>query len=292
MNLVSDRDGPPPPETPEQLRARLLGCKRVRGALTKVAAGQGVPAHWREDVVQETLLRFSRQEMPSSEEDAVRRYINGIGRNVAVDLMRERKEDATRSLEAMDGTNAAPTVGAGLERRAYLQGLFEQGRARFGKSWDWFLASRFGGETSREISEQHAVTDGHVRKEISVVDRWFTAAYGARGGAGLLAVLLAVGAGWWLAHRTVPLPDGGSGWHEERANVVQTLDAPALRERARRRCQEGAWLACAHDLEDARRIDPAGETDELRVMEWTANQRLLRFDPVEDAPVEMNAKPK
>jgi DNA-directed RNA polymerase specialized sigma24 family protein len=286
MNLVSD-DAKGSPETPDQLRDRLMRCPRVRRALVKVARSQGVPDDEREDVVQETLLRISRQTLPTNEEKRARKYINGTGKNVAIDHMRAKDDASVESLEGMG--NKAPPVDPRLEKRVFLQGLFDRAAAKFGKKWDWYVAHKLHRKTSKEIGAEHGVTDSHVRDELSVIDRWFAAAYEKRGGvAGLLGLAIAVGLGYWMTHRPADL----SNWstqHETRARAVQVLDAPALRERGTKRCDEGAWLACMHDLEAARQLDPQGQSPELQTLEDLARSKLTRLDARESP--EMNAKP-
>jgi DNA-directed RNA polymerase specialized sigma24 family protein len=276
-------------ETPEQLRARLLRCPRVKASVLKVARSQGVPSHEREDVLQETLFRTSQSTLPPGEEPA-RRYINGIAKFAAIDHMRKKSEEPAESLEELDGK--AHPVRERLEQRAFMQSLFAQGYERFGKKFDWFLRSKVERETSQEIGAAAGVTPSHVRDEVSVVNRWFDAAWGTKSGGigGILALLLAVGAGWWMTHRDRPVDESQLGTYAEvRTEHRVPMDAAALRQRGKKACEDGAWSACEHDLAAARLKDPQGTTQELLDWETTAQQRMVRVDAEEEQ--EMNAKP-
>jgi DNA-directed RNA polymerase specialized sigma24 family protein len=281
MHPVSDLANPTPmaDETPEQLRARLLRCPKVRASAQKIGRSQGVADSDLDDVCQETLLGAAKATLPSTEVEA-RKYINGIAKFVAIDHVRKKREEPVESLEAMG--RAERPVRERIEQRAFMRNLFEQGHKKFGRAFEWFVLSKVHKETSHEIGAAAGVTPDHVRVQVSLVSRWFDGAWGQRTGIGsVLALLLAVGAGWgwWMTH-------GGRGVDESqvstyaavRTDARPAMSADMLRERGLKACDEGAWSACEHDLAAARAMDPAGTTGELQVRETVAYARMMRFD--------------
>jgi DNA-directed RNA polymerase specialized sigma24 family protein len=266
-------------ETPEQLRARLLRCPKVKASAQKVGRSQGVADSDLDDVCQDTLLAASKATLPPTEAEA-RKYINGIAKFTAIGHLRRKREEPVESLDAM-GREERP-VRERIEQRAFMLGLFEQGHKKFGRAFEWFMRSKVHQETSQEIGPAAGVTPSHVRDQVSLVSRWFDGAWGQRTGIGsVLALLLAVGAGWgwWMTH-------GGRGVDESqvstyaavRTDARHAMSADALRERGLKACDEGAWSACEHDLAAAREMDPAGTTGELQVRETVAHARMMRFD--------------
>ena len=247
----------PPHETPEELRARLLRCPKVKASVRKVARSQGVVSHEEEDVCQDTLLRVSQAELPPTEAEA-RKYINGIAKFVAIDRSRKAADEPTESLERM--RREARPVRERIEQRAFMQGLFEQGYKRFGKSFEWLMQSKVHKETSEEIGAAAGVTPSHVRDQVSLVSRWFEGAWGKRTGIGsVLALVVAVSGGWWLTHRAGTMDDSQFATYAAvKTQEVRATDAHALRQRARKACAEGAWSACEHDLAAAAELDPQG----------------------------------
>jgi DNA-directed RNA polymerase specialized sigma24 family protein len=290
MSTVSDVPMNPS-ETPEQMLARLMRCPKLHATVKKIARNHGVRPAEIEDVLQETLLAASTNKNLPRDEGEARKVIHGTAKHKALDWIAMKKEQEATSLDAMGGKG--PRVGQRLEQRSAMQALFERGAAKFGKKWDWFLAAKVDGQTSKEIGAAHGVTDSHVRDELSVVDRWVAAAWSKQGVGGALALLVAIGAGWWLTHRG-PVDD--SQWptyHPSYANVVKddrtVLDAEGLRDRARFACLDGAWNACEHDLTAARLMDPAGQTPDLDELEATARDRMTLYEQGHEQL--LNAKP-
>jgi len=133
-----------------------------------------------------------------------------------------------------------------------------------------------------------------VRDEVSVMNRWFDGAWGKRTGSigGVLALLLAVGAGWWMTHRPVDESQMATFAQVRTDPRAAGMDAAALRERGKAACDAGAWGACENDLAAASKLDPAGHTPELQQMQQDARTKQMRFDADGPGPgEEMNAKP-
>jgi DNA-directed RNA polymerase specialized sigma24 family protein len=290
MNTVSV----PPVETPEQLLARLLRCPKLKASVCKVARSQGVPRNEEEDVYQVTMLRMSQATLPATEAEA-RKYVHGIAKFAAIDHLRKTEEDEpTESLESLK--KEAHPVRERIEQRAFMRQVLARGRAMFGEKWDWWERSKVHKETSAEIGRAVGVTPGHVRDEVSVMNRWFDGTWGKRTGSigGMLVLLLALGLGakWlWTPH----------GFDESQLSMysevrtdhrVVGMDAAALRERGRAACDAGAWGACENDLAAAAALDREGHTPELQQMQLDARTKQMRFDADGGGPGEqMNAKP-
>jgi DNA-directed RNA polymerase specialized sigma24 family protein len=288
VNPVSN----PPSETPEQMLARLLRCPKLKASVYKVARSQGVHASEWEDVYQVTLERMAQATLPVTDADA-RKYVNGIAKNASIDHLRKKATDeATDSLESLR-KEPSPTI-ARLEQRVFLQGLFRAGLAKFGEKWDWWVRSKIHKETTAEIGHAAGVTPGHVRDQVSLMNRWFDGKWGKRTGiGGVLVLLLAIGAGKWALTPHAFDESQLSTYSEVRTGPrIAAPDAAALRERARGACDAGAWGACENDLVAAAKLDPAGDTPEMQQMQLDARSKQMRFDAdAEGPPVEMNAKP-
>jgi DNA-directed RNA polymerase specialized sigma24 family protein len=289
MNRVSD----PPAETPEQLLARLLRCPKLKAAVCKVARSQGVAAAEEEDVYQETMLRMSRATLPPMEAEA-RKYVHGMAKFVAIDHLRKTEEDApTESLEGVD-EDAHPQRER-VEQRAFMRQVLARAREIFGEKWDWWERSKIHKETSTEIGRAAGVTPGHVRDEVSVMNRWFDGAWGKRTGSigGVLALLVAIGAGWWMTQRPVDESQMSTFAEVRTDHRSVGMDAGALRERGTKACDEGAWGACQNDLAAAAALDPKGETPELWLLRVNAEAKQVRQDADGNGGggEEMNAKP-
>jgi len=280
-------------ETPEQLKARLLRCPKLKASVCKVARAQGVARDQEEDVYQETMLRMSMATLPSTDAEA-RRYVHGIARHAAIDHLRKlAEENAAESLESLEETELA--VRQRMEQRVQIQGLFRQGLEKFGAKWDLWMRSKIHKETSEEIASTEGLAPSHVRHEVSIMNRWFDGAWGKRTGSigGVLALLLAVGAGWWMTHRPVNEADL-AGFRGARSDTrVVGLDAAALRERGTKACDAGAWSACEEDLAAAAALDSAGETPERMGLEARAMSKQMRHDVDGGGKdgEQMNAKP-
>lgn len=263
-------DSPPPRETSDPLRARLLRCPKVHAAIRKVARSKKVPPSDVDDVLQDTLARVSVATLPPVEDEA-RKYINGIAKNVAIDHLRVRMEDPAEPLEEVgqDVAAADPEI---VEKRSIGDALLLKGRQIFGDRFDWFVRAKVHDESTVDIARSAGVTPGHVRDEVSMMTR-FLRDHGRASGLGVVLLMIAAVA---LVLRPPPEPAQGAPWTPAELHVVDgvPLDAAAMRDRGERACDAGAWEACAHDLDAAFAIDPDGETPRVRVLRERAVEML------------------
>ncbi len=274
MDLVSDDRT----ETPEQTKARLLRCPKLKASVCKVARAQGIARDQEEDVYQETMLRMAMATLPPTDAEA-RKYVHGIVRHAAIDHLRKLAEETDAdSLDSLKEQELA--VRQRLEQRVQIQGLFRQGFEKFGAKWDLWMRNKIHKETSEEIASTEGLAPSHVRHEVSLMNRWFDGAWGKRTGSigGVLALLLVVGAGWWMTHRPVGDADLTGSRAARTDTRVVGMDAAALRERGTKACDAGAWSACEEDLAAAAALDSAGETVERVGLEAKAISKQMRHD--------------
>jgi hypothetical protein len=252
-------------ETAEERRERLLTSCRFRASIAKVARSRGVPECDVDDVIQETLGRALRADLPASDEEALR-YTNGIAVHVVRAHIEELAAEATDPYEESDDDGLIPTPvsaqPASFEDRDALRTLLDHGLERFPRTFPWFLRARLFDETSDAIASEHRVQASHVRHEISVVQSYLHT-FGQRMGLALtLLVLVVAGVFAWMRR---PFELWNAPTYANHRVAPPALTATQLRERARQAYRRGAYDACLADLDAADWLDPDGRNVTIEV---------------------------
>lgn len=221
------------------LRAALVAMVRKR-----------VPESEVEDIVQATLTEAVVSPHAPTESDALRRWLFGVAKNKVADFHRRRGRESFDVPEVAGAP--APHQEADLLRWAE-KNLPPGEDAQ--KTLDWMLREGEG-EKLEAIAESEHVPAPRIRQRVSRLRRHLKANWQRE--VALLAalgVLVAVALFLWKKeeHRPQPIV------HDPRT-VPLDPRAEQLRKHGLDLCARGEHRACLDELDEARRLDPAGDT--------------------------------
>jgi RNA polymerase sigma factor (sigma-70 family) len=232
-----------------------LGDPEIRKFLEEFVRRRVAPGDV-DDVVQTILCDALAAERAPTEREELRKWLVGIARHKVADL--HRKGTRERPVEAPEPEVApAPVEEREMARWAEEQALSTKDG---GKTLAW-MAREGEGEKLETIAEEENLPPARVRQRVSRMRRWMKERWAAELAAVAMLALLAIAVWRWLRADETPeaLP-------EVPVPTVQPDVAPAL-ERARvlradalRRCEASEWQACLDGLDEAKRLDPAGDT--------------------------------
>lgn len=209
-----------------------------------------------DDVVQTILCDALAAERAPSEREELRKWLIGIARHKVADL--HRKGTRERPVEAPE-PEAPP---APVEVREMVRWAEEQAQSTKdgGKTLDW-MAREGEGEKLESIAEEENLPAARVRQRVSRMRRWMKERWAAELAAVAMLGLLAILVWRWLrgdevpeAMPEVPVPSA----HPDVAPALER--ARQLRADALRRCDAAEWQACLDGLDEAKRLDPVGDT--------------------------------
>ncbi len=269
----------PMADTSKARREALLGDPEMLASIRRVLRGRGVGDHEVDDQCRHVVAEaWAARHFPDHEREEARRYLNGIARRVAIDHAHDNARLATDPLPFDEGESAAASDPPAYEERDAVARLVEKGRVLFPRTFPWFLRSAMLHEEASAIAHGEGVSPGYVRHEVSEIRRTLRT---LAAGLGLVAVAVLV----FFGVRAL----GRGGRHE--GTEIATPDTPpdvapnvrearALRRDARRYCADGAWESCAAQLGKAERLDPAGETQELKELREQAEEHAKAAPPI------------
>ena len=237
MHAVTTQ-APPVSAFHSELRHALVAMVRKR-----------VPESEVEDIVQATLTEAIASPNAPRESDALRRWIFGIAKNKVVDFHRRRGRESF-DLPDLAGS-PAPHQEADLLRWAE-KNLPPGEDAQ--KTLDWMLREG-DGEKLESIAESEKLPAPRVRQRVSRLRRHLKTHW-QREVALLAALGVVVGIlVYWLRERPKPQPI---------ANDPKAIPfdprAEELRKDGLDLCGKAQWKECIEKLDDAKRLDPAGDT--------------------------------
>lgn len=243
------------------LRAALVAMVRKR-----------VPESEVEDIVQQTLAEAVESPHAPPEGEALRRWIFGVAKNKVVDYHRRAGRESFDLPEVPD--SPAPHAEADLLRWAERH-LPPGDDAK--RTLDWMLREG-DGEKLESIAASEKVPAPRVRQRVSRMRRHLKAHW-QREVAILAALGVIVGALVLLLRRPAPAPIAD----DPRAVPIDPR-AEQIRGDALARCDAAAkdpgdaratWKECLDGLDEARRLDPAGEArPEVRRARQAADRAL------------------
>lgn len=220
------------------LRAALVAMVRKR-----------VPESDVEDIVQATLTEAIVSPHAPTESDALRRWLFGVAKNKVADFHRRRGRESFDLPEVAGAP--APHQEADLLR--WAQKNLPPGEDAQ-KTLDWMLREG-DGEKLESIAESEHVPAPRVRQRVSRLRRHLKTHWQRE--VAMLAALgvLVTAIVLWLRKEEKPQPIV----HDP---TIAPLDprAEQLRKDGLDLCGKAQWKDCLDKLDDAKRLDPAGDT--------------------------------
>jgi DNA-directed RNA polymerase specialized sigma24 family protein len=223
----------PAPFGPD-LRAALIAMVRKR-----------VPESEVEDIVQQALAEAIESPHAPPDSESLRRWIFGVAKNKVVDYHRRAGRESF-DLPDVEGT-PAPHVEADLLRwaeRNLPEGSENQ------KTLDWMLREGEG-EKLESIAASEKLPPPRVRQRVSRLRRHFKENWQRE-----VALLAALGV---IVSAIVLFVLKKEGPEPITHDIVDPRAEP-IRRLALENCAKSEWKPCLEGLDEARRLDPAGDT--------------------------------
>ena len=269
-------------------RGGLLADAALRAGLTRFVRGR-VPSAEVDDIVQATLTEALASVHAPDEAGQLQRWVYGIARHKCVDFYRHQGREAP-ALEPMDDGLVAeeePLSARELLRWAEKE-LPEGEHAQ--STLEWMLREA-GGDKLESIAQEERLPAPRVRQRVARMRQHYRARWAAQVAAIVAAALLVVGAVavWRYLQSSAPLAED----LELEPERLGPLDrATELRRQAFRACDEGEWQHCLDRLDEAARLDPAGDADpRVKEQREVAGEALNR-DEREDSRLAPEAPPE
>jgi DNA-directed RNA polymerase specialized sigma24 family protein len=216
----------------------------LRSALVAMVRKR-VPESEVEDIVQQALAEAIESPHAPADSESLRRWIFGVAKNKVVDYHRRAGRESF-DLPDVEGT-PAPHVEADLLR--WAEKNLPEG-AENKKTLDWMLREGEG-EKLESIAASEKLPPPRVRQRVSRLRRHFKENW-QREVAMLAALGVIVSAVvFFVLHKKDP---------EIITHEVVDPRAEPMRRVALEKCAAGDWKPCVDELDEARRLDPAGDT--------------------------------
>ena len=215
----------------------------LRSALVAMVRKR-VPESEVEDIVQQALAEAIESPHAPQDSESLRRWIFGVAKNKVVDYHRRAGRESF-DLPDVEGT-PAPHVEADLLR--WAEKNLPEG-AENKKTLDWMLREG-DGEKLESIAASEKLPPPRVRQRVSRLRRHFKENWQRE--VAMLAALGVIVSAIVIYVMRKPQPDIIT--HE----VVDPRAEP-MRRLALEKCASGDWKPCVDGLDEARRLDPAGD---------------------------------
>jgi len=217
-----------------------------------------VPSSEVDDLVQATLTDALDSNSVPLDTAELKKWVFGIARHKIVDFYRRARRESPGLLPEIQAPGA-PHSEKDMVRWAEKE-LAENQQGD--ETLDWMLREG-DGEKLENIADEDKVPAPRVRQRVSrwrkhLRERW------AAELAAVAAIAVILGGLWWAwRHRpqdgvTVVTPDNSSVVPVDSA----MLRAAELRAVALQRCDKGEWVACLQGLDEAAKLDPAGDSSD------------------------------
>ena len=264
------KPGPSATTFDPDLRSALVAMVRKR-----------VPESEVEDIVQQALAEAIESPHAPQDSESLRRWIFGVAKNKVVDYHRRAGRESFE-LPDVEGT-PAPHVEADLLR--WAEKNLPEG-AENKKTLDWMLREGEG-EKLESIAESEKLPPPRVRQRVSRLRRHFKENWQRE-----VAMLAALGV---IVSAIVIYVMAKKGTQPDiiTHDVVDPRAEP-MRRLALEKCASGEWKPCVDGLDEARRLDPAGDArpDVQQARDAAANALKLQPAPSPSAtPAPTTAPP-
>jgi RNA polymerase sigma factor (sigma-70 family) len=219
------------------LRAALVAMVRKR-----------VPESEVEDIVQTTLTEALESPHAPKDSESLRRWIFGVAKNKVVDYHRRAGRETFELPDVPD----APAPHAEADLLRWAERNLPDAEAQ--KTLAWMLREG-DGEKLESIAASEKLPAPRVRQRVSRLRRHLKSSW-AREIALLaaLGVVITIAIVVWLKHRNQPEPIA-----EDPRNVPIDPRADEIRKGALEKCAAHEWQRCVDGLDEAKRLDPAGD---------------------------------
>ena len=247
--------------TPSQPDTKtLLSSPELRRLIEQVARKR-VPAVEVEDIVQTVLCDALASSNAPKDAEQLRKWLVGITRHKVADF--HRKGSGGRKVELPDQLEAEPEPHSAREWADWADQQTE-GDEQAKRTLGW-MAREGGGEKLAHIAEDEALPHAQVRQRVSRLRRWMKRRWAAELAA-VAAVLLSILVAWYLLRKqepiAKPIPTPAPDVLPKPPQEDPKLEwAHHLRSDALRECECEAWQRCLRGLDEAKRLDPAGDKD-------------------------------
>lgn len=213
-----------------------------------------------DDIVQTVLCEALVAKARPAEATELRKYLLGIARHKVADAHRRRaREEVREVLELPEGP--APVEEASLLRWAEKQAPATE-EAQKTLAW---MAREGEGEKLETIAAEEKVPAARVRQRVSRMRRWMKERWLAELAA-VAALAVAALVLWKFLRRPpepevmpVPAPDKTAPLPPPEVTPLER--ARALRAEALKKCDAADHRGCLEGLDEARRLDPAGDLE-------------------------------
>jgi len=266
-----------------------LASPELRRALAQFVRRR-VPAADVEDLVQTVLCDALAAERVPTDRAEIRKWLFGIARHKVADF--HRRSGRERPSELGDLEDGPPPI----EERQMVEWAEQQAQSsRDARQTLEWMAREGEGEKLASIAAEAKVAPTQVRQRVSRMRRWMKQRWLAELSAAAAVLVLSVIAWRWL---TRPEPGPENIRPDEVASTKPPEPTPverarALRSEAGKACERSEWQPCLDQLDEAARLDPAGDTSpEVTGLRERA-QRALAPEPApsEKAPLDSKDAP-
>ncbi len=256
-------------------RRDLIADAALRARVVRLVRRK-VPPGEVDDVVQAPLTEALAAEEAPEDPELLGRWVLGIARHKCVDFYRRRHREVPveGAGENEIAGEAAPPSARDLLRWAEEE-LPEGEPAE--RTLEWMLREA-DGDKLEHIAEEERVPAPRVRQRVTRLRRHFRDRWAAQVAALVAAVtLLVAGFALFRLYRRVAPGPAPIAKEPPRPELERARE---LREEGLRRCDEGQWRPCLERLDEAARLDPAGNVGaDLERARARAREALERLAP-------------
>jgi RNA polymerase sigma factor (sigma-70 family) len=232
-----------------------------------------VPGDDVEDLVQTVLCDALDAERIPRDRAELRKWLVGIARHKVADY--HRRSGRERPSELGDLEAEPPPV----EERQMVEWAEQQAHSsRDARQTLEWMAREGEGEKLASIAAEAKIAPTQVRQRVSRMRRWMKERWLAELATAAAVLLLALVLWHWLRRPTTGpeniRPDEVASTKPPEPTPVER--ARALRAEAEQACQRSQWQPCLDRLDEARRLDPAGDSSpEVTGLRERAQQALV-----------------
>ena len=233
-----------------------------------------VPESEVDDVVQTVLCDALASDNVPDDSEQLRKWLIGIGRHKVADFHRRGGRGRIVELPAELGT--AEEAHSAREWMEWAEQQTE-GDADAQRTLDW-MAREGGGEKLAHIAADEKVPAPQIRQRVSRMRRFMRQRWAAELAA-VAAIVAAVLVAWYWLRRPQPTAEVLPTPVPEIKVPEELLRAQKLREDAFEACERKEWSQCLERLDEAARLDPAGDrADNVRGARENAEEEKQRLE--------------